>query len=153
MLQDDPNFLPDFDLVPVELDRMDFAMGLDDTQRSVLSPCASQHTQDEERDSQQEIGGLIIPPSASSMFVGQTGGFGTFSNVSGGVAPGDQEAVLFDDDLGLVIDDDGGAVFGETPIRDPVTANDRREPPPMGAASSRVPRQIAGDQVDEQMAR
>lgn len=107
MLQDDPEFLPDFNLLPQDFDRMDAAFGLlEEAQHSVLSPHHSQRTSVGTA-SIHDIGGLVIPPSASSYGTGPLGGPNGFSS------HGDSNAGLrthiggLDDDLGLVIDEDG----------------------------------------------
>lgn len=120
VLQDDPNFLPDFDLMPVDLDRLDLDMAMaEDSQRSTLSPHSSQLS-GIGFGSQQDIGGLIIPPSASSFLGGPVSGFGGFSvrGDSGAGTRVDQHGFL-DDDLGFAIDDDGNLRMSEAPTRQP----------------------------------
>ena len=142
MLQDDPNFLPDFDLMPLDLDRLDFDMTTtEDSQRSTLSPHSSQLT-GVGIGSQRDIGGLIIPASASSLIGGPVGGVGGFS-VRGDSGAGARAGVggLFDDDLGLAIDDDGNLRMDDAPPRQPRAPFPRGERTDFGSASSRVRRE------------
>ncbi|EME48973.1 hypothetical protein DOTSEDRAFT_19460 [Dothistroma septosporum NZE10] len=102
ILQDDPNFLPALDLMPVDLDNLDFDIN-HDTQ-TTLSPESPQYTS-----SQHSIGGLMIPPSRSSFIGGPVGGLDLLS-VRGDYGSGTQGRtgmVLEDDDLGFVIETDG----------------------------------------------
>ena len=142
MLQDDPNFLPDFDLMPIDLGRLDFDMTTtDDSQRSTLSPHSSQLTGGG-IGSQQDIGGLVIPPSASSLLGGPLGGGGDFSVRGDSLARTRLDARGgLDDDLGLLIDDDGNIFQGEAPSRQAPGPSVRGERTEFGSASSRVRRE------------
>lgn len=103
VLQDDPNFLPDFDLMPVDLDRLDFNATSGEESQRTLSPHDSQISL-----SQHYAGDLIIPPSASSFLGGPVGGFGGLS-VRGDSGAGRrfEPAGFLDDDLGISIEPDG----------------------------------------------
>lgn len=106
VMQDDPNFLPDVGLAPMEMKRMDFeTTTAEDSQRSTLSPHSSQQVASRVG-SQQDIGGLAVPQSASSFVGGPAGGFGGLS-VHGSAQGGNEDVMLFDDDLGLIVGDDG----------------------------------------------
>ncbi|KAK4952922.1 R8 protein [Elasticomyces elasticus] len=119
LLQDDPNFLPDFDLVPIDLNQLElhFNPGVhDESQGSVLSPY----------DSQQMVGsngGSQHTPMlndfgrSSSLVGGPVGGrggseFGIRGDSGRGGRVGGQSEWLVEDgldldDLGLVVEDDG----------------------------------------------
>lgn len=121
ILQDDPNFLPELDLLPMDLDNLEVATS-HASQRSLssLSPHSSQLTVAPFH----EIGGLANPQSASSFAGGPVGGVAGYS-IRGDSGAGTifgsgifdrQEPVgLLDDDLGLVIDDDGNVFIEEDP--------------------------------------
>ncbi|GAB7359986.1 hypothetical protein MBLNU230_g7510t1 [Neophaeotheca triangularis] len=117
VLQDDPNFLPDFDM-PMDLDMLDLDLTTaGDSQRTTLSPHGSQMT---DMGSQQSIGGLIIPPSASSFGGGDFRGLslGAESGVGSRLGRATQEpAPLYEDDLGLAIDDDGDVAMRDQTTR------------------------------------
>lgn len=141
MLQDDPNYLPDFDLMPVDLDRLDWDMTTtDNSQRSTLSPHSSQHT-GSAIGSQYEIGGLVIPQSASSLLGGPVGGLGGFSVRGDSGAGGRLDIGGLDDDLGLAIDDDGNLLFIDEPRRQPALPSVRGERIDGGSASSHFRRE------------
>lgn len=142
MLHDDPNFFPDLDLMPIDLDRLDFDMTTTEgSQRSTLSPHSSQLT-GIGIGSQHDIGGLIIPPSASSLIGGPVGGVGDFS-VRGDSGAGARLDVgsFYDDDLGLAIDDDGNLRMDDAPPRQPRAPFPRGETTGLGSGSSRVRRE------------
>lgn len=109
ILQDDPNFLPDFNLMPVDLDQLDFDITtLGGSQRETLSPYGSQ----QRLVSPQYVGGLILPQSDSPFGTGAVGNLGSFG-IRGDSGPGSgigaryKHAMLLDDDLGLSLDLDG----------------------------------------------
>lgn len=117
ILQDDPNFLPELELLPLDLDNLDFTTD-QQSQRSgsFLSPHSSQLT----TATPQDIGGLIIPGSASSFSGGPVGGGLSVRGDSGaGTRLGSGLfQLLLEDDLGLNIDDDGNMRFDdEAPAR------------------------------------
>ncbi|KAK5705288.1 R8 protein [Elasticomyces elasticus] len=117
LLQDDPNFLPDFELVPIDLKQLELHFNPsvhDESQGSVLSPY----------DSQQMVGsngGSQHTPMlndfgrSSSLVGGPVGGGGSFSirgdSGRGGRVGGQSEWLVEDgldlEDLGLVVEDDG----------------------------------------------
>lgn len=141
MLQDDPNYLPDFDLMPLDLDRLDFDMTTtEDSQRSTLSPHNSQQTEIG-IGSQHDIGGLIIPQSASSLLGGPVGGIGGFSIRRDSGAGARVDIGGLDDDLGLAIDDDGNLRIVDEPVRQSGLPSVRGERIEFGSASSRVRRE------------
>lgn len=99
----------------MDLDQLDLdTTTAESSQRSTLSPHSS-HQAGFGRGSQQDIGGLIIPQSASSFVGGPAGGFGGLSS-HGSARRGMDEAVLLDDDLGLTVGDDG-ALLDMLPMR------------------------------------
>lgn len=82
----------------------------EESQRSTLSPLTSQ-ARSFASSSQADLGGLVIPGSASSMISG--GGAGSMGGLRGFSARGDSSAGTrgniggLDDDLGLAIEEDG----------------------------------------------
>jgi len=123
ILQDDPNFLPELELLPLDLENLDFVAGGDQqSQRSgsFLTPHSSHLT----TAPVQEIGGLIIPGSASSFFGGPVGGglsvrgdSGAGTRLGSGLFQQEPDGLL-EDDLGLNIDEDGNVQFrDEAPAR------------------------------------
>ncbi|KAK3706655.1 R8 protein [Vermiconidia calcicola] len=157
MLQDDPNFNPDLDLMPMDLDRLDFDMATtDDSHRSTLSPHSSQLT-GVGIGSQHDIGGLIIPPSASSFIGGPVGGMAGLSvrGDSGAGARAGQGGFL-DDDLGLEIDFDGNLRMSDAAPRQLRVPSARTERVDLGSAggSARMPSereegQFVGDMLGQ----
>ena len=116
-MPDDPNFLPDLDLMAVDIDRVDLdATTTEDSQRSTLSP-GSLRRAGSLIDLPQDVGGLVIPQSASSFIGGPMSGFGGLSARGSGRHDVD-EGVLLDDDLGLMVGEDG-ALCDELPTRQP----------------------------------
>ncbi len=87
-----------------------------DSQRSTLSPYNSQRTILLDS-SQHDIGGLIIPPSASSLLGGPVGGLENFG-IHGDLGGGTRVNISgLDDDLGLAIDEDGTLRMPDEPPR------------------------------------
>lgn len=112
MLQDDPNFLPDLDLLP-DLDNLNFddPAVMNETQLS-LSPHSSQQL----RSSQNSIGGLLIPPSHSSSIGDAVGGLDLFGVRSESARAREKvPAQLLEDDLGLTFGDDGTIGIDDRP--------------------------------------
>ncbi|OQN96453.1 hypothetical protein B0A48_17509 [Cryoendolithus antarcticus] len=113
VLQDDPNFLPELDLLALNFDAQMAGMG--DSQRSTLSPRSSQLTAPF-----ADIGGILIPQSDSSFAGGPVGGGRAFSVLgdsgagsrTGSGAPHEPEGLL-EDDLGMVIDEEGNVTMVE----------------------------------------
>ncbi|KAK3066170.1 R8 protein, partial [Teratosphaeriaceae sp. CCFEE 6253] len=116
LLQDDPNFLPDFDLVPLDLDQLNFDFNVtsiagDDSQHSTLSPHNSQSFA-----SQQSLPVLNFPARSSSLVGGPVGGGGSFG-VRGDLGSGVRHHELYlDDDLSITVEADGTMRFSEGPI-------------------------------------
>lgn len=140
MLQDDPNFLPDFELMP--LDFGDLGLGnavLDGSQAATLSPYNSQLT-GAGIGTPQEIGGLQIPPSASSFVGGPvrgSAGLGDLSARSGSAAARRVDIGGLDDDLGLAIDEDGNLLIADEQVRQPTVASVRGERTEVGSVALR----------------
>lgn len=148
MLQDDPNYLPDFDLMPLDVARLDLDLtAMDDTQRSTLSPHSSQQT-GVGIGSQHNIGGLLIPQSASSMLGGPVGGIGGLSIGGDSGAGARVDIGGLEDDLGLAIDDDGNLLMVDESVRQPALPSVRDERPDLGGASSPVGRGFEGGQLE-----
>jgi len=150
ILQDDPNFLPDLDLVPLDLDQMELDPTLAvDSQRSTLSPHSSQIT----IEPQQHYGGLVIPAqSESSLIGGPVGGFGGYSSVRGDSAAGtrfDAGQLLDEDELGITVMPDGTMRMSDAPVRQPGGPSIRGERTTLGSASSRVRREHEGGQLGD----
>lgn len=145
MLQDDPNFLPDLDFAPMDIDQLDFdTMDTEISQRSTLSPRSSQQV-GSQIDLQQDVGGLIIPQSASSFIGGPVGGFGGGLSIRGSAGRGMDGGVLLDDDLGLMVGDDG-ALLDELPVRQPTATPSRGERTDVSGVSPKARSQQGGDQ-------
>lgn len=120
ILQDDPNFLPDLDMMPVDLDNINFTY-MEDTQQTSLSSHGSAVSRTI-TGSQQSIGGLVIPPSNSSFAGGPVRGADLFS-VRGDSGPGTAVKTaprdLVDDDLGLDYGQDIDSGSGGGYVRQP----------------------------------
>lgn len=105
VLQDDPNFMPNFDLMTLDLDQLDLEAPMLESPQSFLSLDSSQRT----LGSQQMIGGLEIPGfSASSMVGGPVGGYMSGFSVRGDSGAGrryELGTILEHDDLGLDLGD------------------------------------------------
>nr|OQO28495.1 hypothetical protein B0A51_03307 [Rachicladosporium sp. CCFEE 5018] len=117
VLQDDPNFLPELDLLSLDFDAQMAGMG--DSQRSTLSPRSSQLAAPF-----ADIGGILIPQSASSFAGGPVGGGRAFSVLgdsgagsrigSGAFQQRQHEPEgLLEDDLGMIIDEEGNVTMVE----------------------------------------
>ncbi|KAK5687660.1 R8 protein [Elasticomyces elasticus] len=115
LLQDDPNFLPDFDLVPIDLNQLELNFNPsvhDESQGSILSPYNSQQNVNSN-------GGTPMLNDfgrSSSLVGGPVGGGGSGFGIRGdsgrgGRVGGQSEWLMEDglglDDLGLVVEDDG----------------------------------------------
>lgn len=120
VLEDDPNFLPELDLLQMDLDDPTMLIDRDSMQSpTTVTPDNSQH---------QQVflpvvaGGLMEPASASS-FVGGLVGAGYAFSVRGDSGAGtrigsgffqqDEPQGLLEDDLGMQIDADGNFVLDE----------------------------------------
>jgi len=126
VLEDDPNFLPELDLVPMDLDQLDTEVTTPaNSGRSTLAPHDSQITI-----GSQQIGGLIIPGrSASSMIGGSVSGYGGFSSVRGDSAAGmrrDTGGLLDDDEVGITIMPDGSMQMSDPAI--PTVGGEQNDP-------------------------
>ena len=161
MLEDDPNFMPELNLLQVDLDLPDLLTGLDSLQES------SQITQDAEGSQrsygldQNLAGALMVPPLASSFPGGPAGGeripsvrgdSGAGSRIGTGFFQQDEAHGLLEDDLGMQIDADGNFVLDEdmptAPARQPRAPSgpvDRTDLP-SESASARVRAEHAGGQ-------
>ncbi|CAK4034916.1 unnamed protein product [Lecanosticta acicola] len=131
MLQDDPNFLPGLDFMPLDLDNLNHVSSgaLEETQET-LSPHSSRT-----HSSQHSFGGLDLPASQSSLIGGPVGGLDLLSARDGSARGGKSgPAQLLDDDLGLTIDDDGNIHMDDHPVRQPRAPSDRVDP--IGAVCS-----------------
>lgn len=134
----------------------------EDSQRSsIFSPRNSQ------RDgsiigSQQSVGGLLIPPSTSSLLGGPVGGAGGFSirgdsgagtRIGSGYFQQNEPEGLLDDDLGLTVDADGNVHMEDRPIRQPRGPSTRVDRTDAGSepASARVRREHDEGQGAEDM--
>ncbi|KAK5718215.1 R8 protein [Elasticomyces elasticus] len=120
LLQDDPNFLPDFDLVPIDLNQLELNFNPsvhDESQASILSPYNSQQIVNSNGGSQQTPM-LNDFGRSSSLVGGPVGGGGSFGirgdSGRGGRVGGQSEWLVEDgldvDDLGLIVEDDGMGV-------------------------------------------
>ena len=137
MLQDDPNFFPDIDLVPLDLANMDLDLStIGASQGSTLSPHNSQLA-GIGIGSPEDVGGLIIPPSASSFIGGPVGGLDDF-DIRGDSGAGSriERGGFLDDDLGLVIDEEGNMVMTDAPPQQPRAPLVSGEATGFGRASS-----------------
>lgn len=116
ILQDDPNFLPGLELLPLDLDNLDFVT---DQQSQRSGSFLSSHSSQLTTAPQQEIGGLIFPGSASSFAGGPVGGGLSVRGDSGaGTRLGSEffqqePEGLLEDDLGLTIGEDGNIDFND----------------------------------------
>jgi hypothetical protein len=132
--------MPELDLGAMELDQMELDLTVNEkSQYSSLSPHDSQLTNGGIA-SHHEIGGLIIPQSASSFIGGPVGGFDDIS-VRGDSGAGRPRAgrTTLNEDIGLEIDDDGNLIMNDAPSRPPPgqsTTNNRLD---RGSVSSLVP--------------
>ncbi|KAK6442416.1 R8 protein [Oleoguttula sp. CCFEE 5521] len=116
VLQDDPNFLPELDLLSLNFDAQ--MTGMENSQRSAstMSPGNSQLTAP-----LADVGGILIPQSASSFAGGPVGGGRAFSvpgdsgagsRIGNGAFQHEPEGLL-EDDLGMVIDEEGNVTMVE----------------------------------------
>jgi hypothetical protein len=159
MLEDDPDFLPELDLLQVDLEIYELATGLDSMQdSSQIVAGSSQHSQG----FVQDLGGaLMTPPSASSFSGGPVGGgrqlsvrgdSGAGTRIGGGLFQQDEAHGMLEDDLGMQIDADGNFVLDEDmptePVRQPRAPSgpvDRTDLP-SDPASARIRAEHAGGQ-------
>ncbi|KAK5709859.1 R8 protein [Elasticomyces elasticus] len=121
LLQDDPNFLPDFDLVPIDLNQLELNFNPsvhDESQGSILSPYNSQQMVGSNGGSQQTPM-LNDFGRSSSLVGGPVGGGGSGFGIRGDSGRGGRvggqsewlvEGGLDVDDLGLIVEDDGMGV-------------------------------------------
>ncbi|KAM0722571.1 hypothetical protein Q7P37_002012 [Cladosporium fusiforme] len=154
VLQDDPNFLPDLDLLPISLEDAAMVLEVESLRSSSnLTPGSSQHNGGSVHDLRS---GLMMPQSASSFEAGgpvglfggslapsARGGSGGGTRIGSGLFQQDEAHGLLEDDLGMQIDADGNFVLDEDlpapPVRQPRTRTDReRSELSGGAASARV---------------
>jgi meiotic recombination protein REC8 len=144
VLEDDPNFLPELDLLQMDFDDPLMLTGLD----SLQSPATITPDNSQRQDAflPDLVGGLMMPPSASSLVGGPVGAG------SGGFFQQDEPQGLLEDDLGMQIDADGNFVLDEDmpalPTRQPRAPSGRvdRTNIPSDFASDRVRAEHAGGQ-------
>ena len=151
MLEDDPNFNLDVDLAQLDLDAVDFDMGaFGGSQGSALSPHNSQ-LPDAGIGSPEDVGGLIVPPSASS-FGGTVGGAGKIS-VRGDSGAGSRakRPGFLDDDLGLIIDEEGNVQMIDMAPRQPGGPSVIGESTGYGGGGSRIGLASGGAQDGQEM--
>ncbi|KAK4550788.1 hypothetical protein LTR36_000368 [Oleoguttula mirabilis] len=145
LLQDDPNFLPDFDLMPIDLEQLNFDLSTaaEESQRSTLSPHSSQLT----------VGSLQIPGQSSSVIGGPVGGFGGGFSVRGDSGAGARfdNGGFLDDDLGITVEPDGTMRFSDAPRRQPAAPSGRVDRTDLGSVSSRVRDEHEGGQLGQEM--
>ena len=111
ILQDDPNFLPELDLLPVDLGDAVMFTGLESLQSpDTVTPVGSQR----QDPSLPDLGGdLMMPPSASSFVGGLVGAGDAYSVRGSGLFRQDEAHGMLEDDLGMQIDADGNLVLEE----------------------------------------
>ncbi|EMC94579.1 hypothetical protein BAUCODRAFT_552473 [Baudoinia panamericana UAMH 10762] len=125
ILQDDPNFLPDFDLIPLDLEQLNLDLSAtgEESQQSLFSPYNSQVSMGSERSMPQ----LDIPGRSSSWIGGAvTGSRGSFGmrGESGHVSAA---GLMLEDDIGMDVLADGTIVFRDVPSRQPDAPRSRFE--------------------------
>jgi meiotic recombination protein REC8 len=162
MLEDDPNFLPELDLLQVNLEMPDLVTDLDSLQESSqITPKGPEGSQRSYGLDQNLAGALMMPPSASSFPGGPVGGgrkssvrgdSGAGSRIGAGFFQQDEAHGILEDDLGMQIDADGNLVLDEdmpaAPVRQPRAPSgpvDRTDLP-SESASARVRAEHAGGQ-------
>lgn len=139
VLEDDPNFLPELDLLQMDLGDNTMLIDLD----SLQSPATITPNNSQRQDAvlPDLAGGLMEPASASSLFGGPVGaGYaysvrgdsGAGTRIGSGFFQQDEPQGLLEDDLGMQIDADGNFVLDED-----LPVIDTRQP---RAPSSRVDR-------------
>ena len=131
---------------------MNYDMGaLGGSQGYTLSPYNSQPA-DAGVGTPEDVGGLIIPPSASSFLGGPVGGAGRIS-VRGDSGAGSRAGRpgFLDDDLGLVIDEEGNVQMTDAPPRETGGSNVRRESTGFGVGGSRIGIASGGIQDGQEM--
>ncbi|KAK0895596.1 R8 protein [Friedmanniomyces endolithicus] len=143
LLPDDPNFLPDFDLVPIDLEQLDMnfdpssVQEAEESQRSTLSP----HNPQLVFGSQDSLPMLNIPGRSSSLFGGPVGGGGSFGirgDSGAGTGMRHRDELFLDDDLGITVEPDGTMRFNEEPARRSVVPSAKIDRDGAGNAGSRL---------------
>lgn len=130
VLEDDPNFLPELDLLQMDLSGTTMLTELD----SLQSPATITPDNPQRQDAflPDPTGGLMEPPSASSLVGGPVGaGYaysvrgdsGAGTRIGSGMFQQDEPQGLLEDDLGMQIDADGNFVLDEN-----LPAMDTRQP-------------------------
>lgn len=120
VLEDDPNFLPELDLLQIDLGDSTMLTGLD----SLKSPATNTPDNSQRLDAllPDHAGGLMEPPSASSLVGGLVGAGYAYSirgdsvagtRIGSGLFQQDEPQGLLEDDLGMQIDADGNFVLDE----------------------------------------
>jgi len=127
MLEDDPNFLPELDLLQVDLEISEMPTDLDSLQDP--SQVAFESSQRNHGLVQDFGGAVMMPPSTSSFPGGPVGGgrqlsvrgdSGTGTRIGSGLFQQDEAHGMLEDDLGMQIDADGNFVLDEDMPTDPV---------------------------------
>jgi hypothetical protein len=159
VLEDDPNFLPELDLLQMDLGDATMLTGLD----SLQSPATITPDNSQRQDAflPDLVGGLMEPASASSLVGGPVGaGYaysvrgdsGAGTRIGSGFFQQDEPQGLLEDDLGMHIDADDNFVLDEdlpaVDTRQPRAPSDRvdRTDIPSDLASARVRAEHAGGQ-------
>jgi len=159
VLEDDPNFLPELDLLQMDLDDHTMLIDLD----SMQSPATITPDNSQRQDAflPDLAGGLMEPASVSSLVGGPVGAGHAYSirgdsgagtRIGSGFFQQDEPQGLLEDDLGMQIDADGNFVLDEDlPARDtrqPRAPSGRvdRTDIPSDSASARVRAEHAGGQ-------
>jgi meiotic recombination protein REC8 len=158
ILEDDPNFLPELDLLQMDLDDPTMLT----TFASLQSPATVTSDNSQRPDAfLPDLGGLVMPLSASSLLGGPVGAgaayfvredSGAGTRIGSGFFQQDEPQGLLEDDLGMHIDADGNFVLDEDmpapPVRQPRAPSGRADQTdlPSDAASERVRAEHAGGQ-------
>jgi len=159
VLEDDPNFLPELDLLQIDLGDTTMLTDLN----SLQSPATITPDNSQRQDAflPDLAGALMEPPSASSLVGGPVGAAYAYSirgdsgagtRIGSGLFQQDEPQGLLEDDLGMQIDADGNFVLDE----DLPATNTRQPRAPSGrvdrtdvlsdTASARVRAEHAGGQ-------
>jgi meiotic recombination protein REC8 len=164
MLEDDPNFSPELDLLQVNLEMPDLVTDLDSLQdSSQITPEGSQRSHGLDQDLP---GALMMMPASASSFPGGPVGGGRKSSVRGDSGAGsrigagffqqDEAHGMLEDDLGMQIDADGNFVLDEDmptePIRQPRAPSgpvDRTDLPSESASAHVRAEHADGQQVSD----
>ncbi|KAK5115079.1 hypothetical protein LTR62_001776 [Meristemomyces frigidus] len=113
VLPDDPNFLLDLNLLPLDLDQgnLGLSAAANESQQYTLSPHSSQLS----NHSRHMLPAIDIPGPSSSFQGGPVGGIGGSFSIRGDSGAGRRAPAMLDDDLGFVVDADGTMYFSDVP--------------------------------------